>query len=808
MTPPTDGAPATGWRTSTRSASAYVPTCIEAASGQLSGAVFVIDPPVPSRPPSARPSPRTRRWLPATAGPAEIAQPVPRIAQAEGVNRVVPGFTASDRRQVEGRLGMNEGGMPEPLVQPAVEGSGANFISRRPNIQVEYRSQYLDMAPEPGAAGPVTIDDMQTRRAAVSRVPWRRLRADGRSNPLQYRTDVNLLFRWERRRNAYGDDFNAVFERGFAPLGGVTELREYVGNNVPSIFVSTTRSATAQHLGWGMDYRYLIDAPGGVDVKASLPNGGLASYEGEIAFPGGIKPEYIVGVELADGAEIDKMTAGYGRPVKFISNPRYRPSHRLDKEAPLPSGVADKPFRILDEAGLSGDGYATAGHWGKYGAAGGLIRHTDAVGIRRYLLVQAGPVVSYNVGKWQLPGGALNSRESPANGFAREANEEVGAQQEYLDTLSLQGSHRMEGPDGWTYTSMAIDSPTMFEPRVDGSETSAAEWFTESTLVAMARNGELHPALTQSLPDVLALFRGHDTSRATGSQPHRIEVDNRPARRRGINPDGTTRGTARQSRFRITNPDDDQRPGSRDRPKDAGAPVYLADTGNPLITGRRQARADSQSEIIVESTQRDSPPVAQIGPQSAREVDTHQRWPYGAPVTRQPKASSDEAATSVHNWWEWLPTEPTGGAMRGRGEARGGGDAAVSASRVTTGAPPSAADPHGAEEGAEEIEPRPNRSMGPPPHPLGTRASTAVASARDGRKPIRERLAPPRKPTGPRPMARPATSVAAEPRSGQHVGGSIRWQESSHSLPDPNDENGVKACVSVAIIDSDSRAGQ
>ncbi|MEV4059893.1 NUDIX domain-containing protein [Nonomuraea dietziae] len=171
-------------------------------------------------------------------------------------------------------------------------------------------------------------------------------------------------------------------------------------------------------------------------------------------------------------------------------------------------GVKDassSPFKILADTGRSGDGYAGPGLWGKYGAAGVLIRNTDATGMERYLLVQCGPGVSANVGKWQLPGGALDSRETPTQGAAREISEELGVDQGYLDTLQLTGTHVTEAANGWKYTNIAAEGE-MFTPKVDKIETADAKWVTLSELGDMAAQGKLHPALAKSLNDVLSLF--------------------------------------------------------------------------------------------------------------------------------------------------------------------------------------------------------------------------------------------------------------------------------------------------------------
>lgn len=163
-------------------------------------------------------------------------------------------------------------------------------------------------------------------------------------------------------------------------------------------------------------------------------------------------------------------------------------------------------FKILTDPGKSGDGYAAPGLWGKYGAAGVMIRAKDGEGKERFLLVQRGPAVSSNQGKWQLPGGALDEKETPAQGAAREIAEELGATQEYLDKLDLIGTNEFNHPSGWTYSSLAADAPDMFMPKVDGTETGDAKWVTPAELADMYKAGELQPAFEDSLGDVVHLF--------------------------------------------------------------------------------------------------------------------------------------------------------------------------------------------------------------------------------------------------------------------------------------------------------------
>ncbi|MFI7704584.1 ADP-ribosyltransferase [Nonomuraea sp. NPDC049480] len=180
-----------------------------------------------------------------------------------------------------------------------------------------------------------------------------------------------------------------------------------------------------------------------------------------------------------------------------------------------PGAAPPGPFQILADPGKSGDGYVASGHWGKYGAAGVLIQAIDTSGQPRYLLMQQSQYVS-NAGKWQLPGGALDSLETPVQGAARELSEELGVDQAYLNTLELSGALPVEAAKGWTYTNLAAKGE-MFTPKLDTFETSGAKWFKLDELAAMANNKQLHPALAKALPDLLGLF--HQDTRADAAAP-------------------------------------------------------------------------------------------------------------------------------------------------------------------------------------------------------------------------------------------------------------------------------------------------
>ena len=171
------------------------------------------------------------------------------------------------------------------------------------------------------------------------------------------------------------------------------------------------------------------------------------------------------------------------------------------------------PFTILPKElrGKSGDGMYAPGMWGRYGAAGVMMRHVNERGTPRYLLVQrANP--GKNQWKWQLPGGALEQNETPAQGAAREAFEEIGATPELLESLQPRGEHSIlrpvEGKPPWRYTNVVADAPEQFTPRVDRQEGELwkAVWLTEEQIREMMTRDRLVAPLAAEIDNILAKY--------------------------------------------------------------------------------------------------------------------------------------------------------------------------------------------------------------------------------------------------------------------------------------------------------------
>ncbi|MBP5868785.1 hypothetical protein QBB33_06860 [Streptomyces scabiei] len=149
--------------------------------------------------------------------------------------------------------------------------------------------------PEPDRLAVATDRDVDLSRLGVD-VVWR----EGREP----------LYRSDNREPA------EVFANGFEARDlSNTDLREYVREDDPSAFVSTSYR---EDIGddFGGKYTYEIDAPGGIDVNKTLGDHPL-SYEEEVAFPGGVRGEYI-----KSAAPYDYRTSELGESVP---NPHYIP---------------------------------------------------------------------------------------------------------------------------------------------------------------------------------------------------------------------------------------------------------------------------------------------------------------------------------------------------------------------------------------------------------------------------------------------------------------------------------------------------
>jgi 8-oxo-dGTP diphosphatase len=134
----------------------------------------------------------------------------------------------------------------------------------------------------------------------------------------------------------------------------------------------------------------------------------------------------------------------------------------------------------MNHAG-SGDGFITLAdgsmRWGRYGAAGVLVRHVGDDGTWYFLARRS--LHCHRGGTWAIPGGALDLGEEPIEGALREFGEEIGSQ---LDHFELGETHQ-DDHGGWSYWTVIIDVPQRFDPPTTlGWETAEARWVPDHEL--------------------------------------------------------------------------------------------------------------------------------------------------------------------------------------------------------------------------------------------------------------------------------------------------------------------------------------
>jgi hypothetical protein len=167
------------------------------------------------------------------------------------------------------------------------------------------------------------LDTVNNARA----IEWRTdTVTDFRGHPVP--AAAERLIRWDTRHP------DQVFQHGFVPQYAPPEgdalpdqylnLETYVGQNTPSIFVSTARyyNQDGRNQRWtprniANRFEYEIFAYGGIDINLSLGHDHQYSNQREIAFPGGIRPEFIRTAREYDGD---------GRIIRIWANGGFDPS--------------------------------------------------------------------------------------------------------------------------------------------------------------------------------------------------------------------------------------------------------------------------------------------------------------------------------------------------------------------------------------------------------------------------------------------------------------------------------------------------
>ncbi|MCV6973287.1 NUDIX hydrolase [Mycobacterium bourgelatii] len=142
-----------------------------------------------------------------------------------------------------------------------------------------------------------------------------------------------------------------------------------------------------------------------------------------------------------------------------------------------------------------GDGWVISDrgvhYWGKFGAAGLLLRAPRADGTPAVLL-QHRAIWSHQGGTWGLPGGARDSHETPEQTAVREAREEAGLRAEQLAVRGTVVTATASGT-AWTYTTVVADANELLDT-LPNRESAELRWVAEDEVADLP----LHPGFAAS----------------------------------------------------------------------------------------------------------------------------------------------------------------------------------------------------------------------------------------------------------------------------------------------------------------------
>jgi len=143
----------------------------------------------------------------------------------------------------------------------------------------------------------------------------------------------------------------------------------------------------------------------------------------------------------------------------------------------------------------SGDGFVIVAdgtmRWGRFGAAGLLLRHLDPNGDVWYFLARRA-AVTHQGGTWAIPGGALDEGEEAIEGALREFREEIG---DLIRAHRVITVHR-DDHGGWVYWTIVAEVDERFDvPAQLSWETAEARWVRAEEVRALELFGAFRDSL-------------------------------------------------------------------------------------------------------------------------------------------------------------------------------------------------------------------------------------------------------------------------------------------------------------------------
>jgi 8-oxo-dGTP diphosphatase len=162
---------------------------------------------------------------------------------------------------------------------------------------------------------------------------------------------------------------------------------------------------------------------------------------------------------------------------------------------PATLGASFMPAAYPERVRGDGDGWVVSDtgnpYWGRYGAAGLLLRAPRQDGAPAVLLQHRAPW-SHQGGTWGLPGGARDSHETAEEAAVREAEEEAGLLSKFVSVRASVITAVASGTD-WTYTTVVADAPEQLQT-VANFESAEMRWVGEDEVDALP----LHPGFAAS----------------------------------------------------------------------------------------------------------------------------------------------------------------------------------------------------------------------------------------------------------------------------------------------------------------------
>jgi 8-oxo-dGTP diphosphatase len=148
----------------------------------------------------------------------------------------------------------------------------------------------------------------------------------------------------------------------------------------------------------------------------------------------------------------------------------------------------------------NGDGWIRCAHghrhWGRFGAAGLLLRFRPPVD-EPLVLLQHRALWSHHGGTWGLPGGARDRHETAEQAALREASEETTLD---VARLVVVPPPLVDDHGGWSYTTLLAESPDLAPIATRGAEGISLRWVPETRVTELP----LHPGFGASWPRLLS----------------------------------------------------------------------------------------------------------------------------------------------------------------------------------------------------------------------------------------------------------------------------------------------------------------